>query len=139
MIRVTDRIALDEAEIEERFVRAEGPGGQHVNKTSSAVELRFNAASSPALTPAVFARLARLAGRRMTQEGVVVIRAQSHRAQERNRADALARLVALIAEAAVEEKPRRATRTPRAERERRMEGKARRGRVKSLRGRVRED
>src|SRR3546814_4594743 len=95
MIHVTSTIALDEDEIEETFVRSSGPGGQHVNRTESAVQLRFDAARSPALSDPVRARLKRLAGRRMTSDGVIVIEAQRFRAQERNRQDALDRLVAL--------------------------------------------
>src|SRR3546814_6400742 len=101
MIHVTSTIALDEDEIEETFIRSSGPGGQHVNRTESAVQLRFDAARSPALSEAVRARLKRLAGRRMTSEGVIVIEAQRFRAQDRNRQDALDRLVEMIRQAAV--------------------------------------
>lgn len=124
-------------EIEERFVRASGPGGQKVQKVSTAVELRFDAARSPSLPDAVRARLLRLAGRRATREGVIVIDAQRFRTQERNRADALERLVALVRQATVVPKPRRATKPTRAARERRLEGKRRRADTKRLRGRVR--
>ena len=110
MIHVTSTIALDEDEIEETFIRSSGPGGQHVNRTESAVQLRFDAARSPALSEAVRARLKRLAGRRMTSEGVIVIEAQRFRAQDRNRQDALDRLVEMIRQAAVPPKPRRPTR-----------------------------
>src|ERR1700749_3902200 len=96
MIRITDDISLDEREIEESFVRSSGPGGQNVNKLSTAVQLRFDVRNSPSLTDEVRARLERLAGRRLTREGVLVITAQSHRTQERNRADALDRLAELI-------------------------------------------
>lgn len=139
MIKVNDQIALDDREIEERFIRASGPGGQKVNKTSTAVELRFDAAHSPSLPDEVRARLLTLAGRRASGEGVIVINAQRHRSQDRNREDALSRLVALIDEACFVQKPRRKTKTPRAQKERRTDGKVLRGRIKAMRGRVRED
>jgi ribosome-associated protein len=134
MIQITDAIALDEREIEESFVRASGPGGQNVNKVSSAVRLRFDVRRSPNLPHDVRARLERLAGNRLTSDGVLVINAQRHRTQERNRADALERLVALVREAAVPPVPRRETKVPRAERRRRREHKRRRGALKKLRG-----
>ncbi len=127
MIRINDSIAIDEREIEESFVRASGPGGQNVNKVSSAVRLRFDVRLSPNLPHAVKARLERLAGSRMTGAGVLIINAQRHRTQERNRADALERLVALVREAAVPPVPRHETRVPRAERRRRRDSKRRRG------------
>jgi ribosome-associated protein len=134
MIRVTDRIWLDEREIEERFVRASGPGGQNVNKLSTAVELRFDVRHSPSLDDAVRARLERLAGRRLTRAGVLVLSAERHRTQERNRADALQRLVELVRRAAVAPKPRRATRPTAASKRKRAEAKRRRSRLKRLRG-----
>jgi ribosome-associated protein len=135
MIRVTDQIALDEAEIDERFIRASGPGGQNVNKVSSAVQLRFDVRGSPSLPAAVKARLETLAGRRLTKDGVLVLTANAHRTQDRNRQDALDRLLALIRAAAVAPVPRRETKPSRAERRRRADSKARRGHVKALRRR----
>jgi ribosome-associated protein len=133
MIRVTDRIAIDESEVAETFVRSSGPGGQNVNKLSTAVQLRFDVQNSPSLPDDVKVRLARLAGRRLTREGVLVLVAQNHRTQERNRADALERLVELIREAAVRPIPRRPTKPTKASRERRIETKKRRAGVKRLR------
>jgi ribosome-associated protein len=134
MIPVTDEIALEEREIEESFVRASGPGGQNVNKVSSAVQLRFNVAGSPSLPGPVRARLKALAGRRLTQDGVLVITAQRFRSQDQNRQDALERLVDLIRRAAVRPTPRRKTRPTLASKRRRLEAKGRRSDVKSLRG-----
>jgi ribosome-associated protein len=139
MIQVTDTIAIDERELEERFVRSPGPGGQHVNKVSTAVELRFDAARSPALPEPVRERLLRLAAGRLSAEGLVVIAAHRYRSQERNRRDALERLIALIQQATLVQKPRKATRPTRASKERRLEGKAQRSKTKGLRQRARGD
>jgi ribosome-associated protein len=133
MIRVTPRIALEEGEIEEHYIRASGPGGQNVNKVATAVQLRFAAAVSPALDEGVRKRLAVLAGRRMTRDGVLIITAERFRTRERNRADALARLLDLIRRAAIVPKTRRATRPSAASRERRLATKVARGRIKRLR------
>jgi ribosome-associated protein len=133
VIRVTASIALDESEISESFIRASGPGGQKVNKVATAVQLRFDVRRSPSLNDEVRARLERLAGRRLTRDGVLVITAQRYRTQERNRQDALDRLLELIREAAVRPVPRRPTRPTLASRKRRIEAKKRRGTVKALR------
>jgi ribosome-associated protein len=133
MIRITHSISLREDELDERFIRASGPGGQNVNKVSSAVQLRFDVRRSPSLPGNVRARLERLAGRRLTREGVLVIIAQRHRTQERNRQDALDRLIELIERAAVAPIPRRATKPTRGSRERRLESKKRRSSIKGLR------
>ena len=133
MIRVTGKIAIDEREIAESFVRASGPGGQNVNKLSTAVQLRFDVRRSPSLSAEVAARLERLAGARLTRDGVLVITAQRHRTQARNRQDALDRLIDLIRRAAIAPVPRRPTKPSAGSRERRIEGKKRRGDVKKLR------
>ena len=134
MIRVNAQIELDEREIQEDFVRASGPGGQNVNKVSTAVQLRFDVAHSPSLPDPVRARLIKLAGRRLTLEGVLIIEAERYRSQRRNRDDALERLLALIREACEVETPRRPTRPTLASKKRRLDSKQRRGETKKLRG-----
>ena len=133
MIPVTPRIAIDERELEESFVRGSGPGGQNVNKVATAVQLRFHVRGSPSLPDDVRARLERLAGSRLTADGVLVILAQRHRTQEANRRDALLRLVELIRRASVAPKPRRPTKPTAASKRRRLDSKARRSRLKTLR------
>lgn len=133
MIRITDHISIGEDELEERFIRASGPGGQNVNKLNTAVQLRFDVRHSPALRDDVRARLARLAGQRLTNDGVLVITAQRHRTQERNRQDALDRLIELIRRAAVAPKPRRPTKPTKGSKERRLQGKKQRSTIKGLR------
>ncbi len=136
MIRVTNSIALDEDELEEQFIRSSGPGGQNVNKVATAVQLRFDVERSPNLPEAVRERLKRLAGRRLTGEGVLIIDARRYRTRERNRRDALDRLVALVREAAIAPTPRKATRPTAGSKRRRLEGKQRRGVLKRGRRRV---
>jgi ribosome-associated protein len=133
MIRITGNVAIDESEISESFIRASGPGGQNVNKLATAVQLRFDVRHSPSLPDEVRARLERIAGRRLTRDGVLVITAQRYRTQERNRDDALARLIELIRAATERPRPRRPTRPTFASKVRRLEGKRRRGGVKALR------
>lgn len=130
MIQVTNTIALDEAELQESFIRASGPGGQNVNKVESAVQLRFDVRNSPSLPEDVKARLERIAGKRLTNEGVLVITAQRFRTQERNREDAVARLVELVRQATERPKPRRPTRPTLASKKRRLEAKGRRSDIK---------
>lgn len=135
MIEITSTLSIDEREIIEDFVRSSGPGGQNVNKLSTAVQLRFDIRTSPSLPNDVAIRAQKLAGRKLTQEGVVVILAQRFRTQERNREDARERLVALLREAATPPPPpRKATKPSKAAKARRLDSKSRRSNVKSLRG-----
>ena len=136
MLRIDDHIAIQEWELSEQFTRSQGPGGQNVNKVETAVELRFEAELSPGLTPAVKTRLRRLAGRRWTVDGAIVILAQETRSQLRNRELARERLAELIREALVAPKRRIATRPTLGSQKRRLAGKTQRGQVKTLRGRV---
>lgn len=136
MIRVTPKISIDEREIRQHFIRASGPGGQNINKVATAVQIRFDVARSPSLPPEVRERLMRLAGTRMTKQGVIVIDARRFRTQERNRQDAIDRLVALVRAATVKPKARRKTRPPLAVKKRRLETKRRRSASKQLRQRV---
>jgi ribosome-associated protein len=133
VISITDRLSIEEDEIEVRHARASGPGGQHVNKTSTAIELRFDVRRSPSLPQDVRERLERLAGSRLTQDGVLVLFAQEHRSQELNRQAAVERLVELIRRASEKPKPRKPTRPTYASRQKRLQGKASRAGVKAMR------
>ena len=138
-IWVTGALTLDPSEIEESFVRSTGPGGQHVNTTSTAVQLRFDVRRSPSLTDDVRHRLERLAGRRLTRDGVIVLVAQGQRSQKRNREEALDRLVALVREAARPPVPRKKTRVSKAAKRRRVDDKKHHGAIKSLRSKRADD
>jgi ribosome-associated protein len=133
MISITPAISIDENEIQLRFVRASGPGGQNVNKVSTAVQLKFDVGNSPSLPGDVRTRLIRLAGRRITQDGILIIEARQFRTQERNREDAIERLVELIRRATEKPKLRKKTKPSRAAKERRIESKKQRGTVKKMR------
>jgi ribosome-associated protein len=136
VLRITPSLSINPAEIEEVFVRASGPGGQNVNKVSTAVQLRFDVGHSSSLPEAVRLRLRLLAGKRLTGDGVLIITADRYRSQARNRDDARKRLVDLIRQAAAPPKPRRATKPTLASKLRRQDAKRRRSAVKSLRGRI---
>jgi ribosome-associated protein len=135
MLRITRNIAIDENDVEISFIRASGPGGQNVNKLSTAAQLRYDTRRL-ALAPDIAARLVRLAGQRLTKDGVIVIHAQRFRSQERNRADASDRLIELLRQAAIRPTPRRATKPTLGSKQRRLESKKRRGDVKARRGRT---
>jgi len=136
VIQITDTISLQDQEIQEEFIRSSGPGGQHVNKSETGVQLRFDVTASPSLPEAVRIRLRHLARGRLTEDGVVIIEAKRYRSQDRNRKDALDRLIALIQKAAAPPRPRKKTRTPRSSKRKRIEDKHRRGETKRLRRRV---
>ena len=135
-MRISDELCIDESEIQESFIRAPGPGGQHVNKTATAVQLRFDAAHSSSLPPEVRDRLLRMAGKRLTREGVLVLEGKRYRSQERNRQDVRDRLMRLVLRAAMPPKKRRQTKPSRTSEERRLEQKRQRGEIKRLRERV---
>ncbi len=139
LISIAPGIAFDPREVEESFVRASGPGGQNVNKVSSAVQVRLDLRRAGSLPEALRERAERLGGRRVSKDGVMVITAQRYRSQDRNRQDALDRLVALLREAAIKEPPRIPTRTPRSDRRKRLEEKGQRAATKLLRARPSQD
>ncbi|MGB7293657.1 MAG: alternative ribosome rescue aminoacyl-tRNA hydrolase ArfB [Thermodesulfobacteriota bacterium] len=133
MIQITDKIFINESEIKEEFIRSSGPGGQNVNRVATAVQLRFDVANSPSLPSDVRNRLLRIAGRRATEEGILIIEASRYRSQEKNRKDALDRLIRLIVKAAQKPKKRRKTKPTYESIKRRLESKRRRSRIKKLR------
>jgi len=133
LIQITNRLSIDERELEESFIQASGPGGQNVNKVATAVQLRFDARNSPSLPPDVRARLWKLAGRRISQDGILLIVAREHRTQERNRAEARQKLIDLLKAATVQPRVRKATKPSKASKQKRLESKTRRSTVKKLR------
>jgi ribosome-associated protein len=133
LIPITNRLSIDERELEESFIQASGPGGQNVNKVATAVQLKFDARNSPSLPPDVRARLWKLAGRRISQDGVLLIVAREHRTQERNRAEARQKLIDLLKAATVQPRVRKATKPSKASKQRRLDSKTRRSGVKKLR------
>jgi ribosome-associated protein len=133
LIPITSRLSIDERELEESFIQASGPGGQNVNKVATAVQLKFDARNSPSLPPDVRARLWKLAGKRISQDGILLIVSREHRTQERNRAEARQKLIDLLKAATVQPRVRKATRPTKASKERRLVSKTRRSGVKKLR------
>lgn len=138
MIKITNNLYINEDELQYKFIRSSGPGGQKVNKTASGVQLRFDVANSPTLTEDIRKRLIQLAGRKMTEGGILIIDAQRYRTQKQNREDALERLIELIRKAASPQKERKATKPSRASKERRLRRKKRRAEKKRLRRRIRD-
>ncbi len=133
LIQITNRLSIDERELEESFIQASGPGGQNVNKVATAVQLKFDARNSPSLPPDVRARLWKLAGRRISQDGILLVVAREHRTQERNRAEARQKLIELLKAATVQPRVRKATKPSKASKQKRLESKIRRSTVKKLR------